>query len=144
MTDGRDDNKNSKPISSKDVRKLVSSFETKMSSGKGDLQKEIKLLYALLEAVRTFNEPRSLEDLLSDIVDSALNVCDAQRGSLHFSVGESEPTKVARTAEGDSWDVSDDEYSESTLRQVLESGRRLVLDEDEDALLARSRLVVRS
>ncbi|MDZ7815253.1 MAG: sigma-54-dependent Fis family transcriptional regulator [Planctomycetota bacterium] len=64
-------------------------------------------------------------------------VCDAQRGFLHFSVGDAEPTKVARTAQGDSWDVSEDEYSESTLKQVLESGRRLVLDEDEDALAKR-------
>ncbi|MDZ7815254.1 MAG: hypothetical protein U5N86_04380 [Planctomycetota bacterium] len=61
MSNSGEDRNESKPISSDEVRKLVSNFEDKMSSAKGELQKEIKLLYALLGAVRTFNEPRSLE-----------------------------------------------------------------------------------
>ena len=66
MVDKNPENKKN-PIAPDEVMNLVSKYQKKTSMDQGSLQKEIKLLYNLLDAIRNLNLSQELPQLLSDI-----------------------------------------------------------------------------
>jgi sigma-B regulation protein RsbU (phosphoserine phosphatase) len=99
----------------------------------------------LLEVARSFGTGVSLEDILTTVVDAALELSNTHRGVLLLrkDSGKLEPT-VARDSEGTIFAPGELEISSSVIKRVMTSRRELIVsDIGEDAALGREESVVR-
>lgn len=95
--------------------------------------RELYHLGVLLEVARVLHAGMSLEDVLTSVVDAAIQVTHTERGVLllHNPFGELEPT-VARDARRVSLSPQELEISQSVLKQVSQSRRELIVSDSED------------
>ncbi|MFA4987148.1 MAG: sigma 54-interacting transcriptional regulator, partial [Candidatus Brocadiia bacterium] len=133
-TDPREDNV---PLPAEEVRKLVENFERKRSQD-GELEREISLLYAVLDSAKRLNDMLDLPLLLRYLLGKSLIVSRAERGFLYVLIPGVLDTTITLTDTGASWEMDSDGFSRSILATVLEKGRKLVFDGDDDSLHNRN------
>ncbi len=139
MNNGRNemnDLPHSQPLSSDDVRKLVENYE-KQRSTDGELKREIKLLYTLLDAVKGLNEIGDFAQLAAYLVDSTISVVEAEKGFLSVFNMQDKQFCIARDLHGNTLDIEKDGFSQSVIETVKQSGRRLILDDNEAVITDR-------
>ena len=124
------------PLSPEKVQQLVSQFEKRRSSVI-ELRKEIKLLYALLDAAKGLNSISDIAELVEYLVTKAIEVSEAEKGFIVVQSVFGEGRTFAATSDGEAWDPEKDGFSKSVVEQVLENGKMLVLDEESQNIQER-------
>jgi serine phosphatase RsbU (regulator of sigma subunit)/pSer/pThr/pTyr-binding forkhead associated (FHA) protein len=117
-----------------DLVKRVDSAPPPQSSSR-----ELYHLGVMLEIVRVLHTSMSLEDVLTSVVDAAIQVTKTERGVLLLrknlltgveAPGESElVSSVARDARGGTLNPDELQISSSILRQVMRSRRELIVSD---------------
>ncbi|MBI3664099.1 MAG: SpoIIE family protein phosphatase [Acidobacteria bacterium] len=105
--------------------------------------RELYHLGVLLEVVRVMHTSLALEDLLTSVVDAAIQVTHTERGVLLLRTeggeeGELHPS-VARDHCRGTLDPKELQISSSILKQVIKSRRELIVSDPGDALGALDR-----
>ncbi len=105
--------------------------------------RELYHLGVLLEVVRVMHTSLALEDLLTSVVDAAIQVTHTERGVLLMKApeaaeGELSPS-VARDHRHGTLDPKELQISSSILKQVIKSRRELIVSDPGDALGALDR-----
>jgi sigma-B regulation protein RsbU (phosphoserine phosphatase) len=125
------------------LEELLHRVET--SASRQSPSPELYHLGVLLEVARVLHTSMSVEDVLSSVLDAAIQVTHTERGVLMLvnQAGELEPT-VARDSRRTTLRPSDLEISLSVLKQVARSRRELIVtDTQDDAQLGQQASVVR-
>jgi phosphoserine phosphatase RsbU/P len=126
------------------LEELMERVETPAPSETGS--RELHHLGVLLEVARTLGTGGlSLEDVLTSVVDAAIQLTRTERGVLLLANESGElRTSVARTAQGSSIPPEQVQISQGVLRRVVKTRRELIVsDTGEDAGMQQQASVVR-